>query len=286
MRQTASMTAKRFQSTLSSRRATCPTGQHRLPSSYFNPRSPHGERRHRHPHYFRMVLYFNPRSPHGERPMGDDDLLVVSQFQSTLSSRRATTVSSAAGSETGISIHALLTESDPSRYNVRTIQWIFQSTLSSRRATKPARLLLALFPFQSTLSSRRATRGWLNLPPDPEIFQSTLSSRRATEGAINAEIEQFISIHALLTESDNAAINTSDLNFKFQSTLSSRRATEFLGKEVSDRGISIHALLTESDRSRKVANSGLSNFNPRSPHGERQQIPPNWPYRFCLKCQF
>ena len=30
----------------------------------------------------------------------------------------------------------------------------------------------------------------------------------------------------------------------------------------------------------------LKNFNPRSPHGERQQIPPNWPYRFCLKCQF
>ena len=28
------------------------------------------------------------------------------------------------------------------------------------------------------------------------------------------------------------------------------------------------------------------NFNPRSPCGERQQIPPNWPYRFCLKCQF
>ena len=51
--------------------------------------------------------------------------------------------------------------------------------------------------------------------------------------------------------------------------------------------ISIHALLTESDWIMIVLTlMEVAHFNPRSPHGERQQIPPNWPYRFCLKCQF
>ena len=50
--------------------------------------------------------------------------------------------------------------------------------------------------------------------------------------------------------------------------------------------ISIHALLAESDLTAWVHFSYACYFNPRSPCGERQQIPPNWPYRFCLKCQF
>ena len=50
--------------------------------------------------------------------------------------------------------------------------------------------------------------------------------------------------------------------------------------------ISIHALLAESDDLALSVFDENGNFNPRSPCGERQQIPPNWPYRFCLKCQF
>ena len=47
--------------------------------------------------------------------MGDDDLLVVSQFQSTLSLRRATFIIKPAVSDSvAISIHALLAESDES----------------------------------------------------------------------------------------------------------------------------------------------------------------------------
>ena len=45
--------------------------------------------------------------------MGDDDLLVVSQFQSTLSLRRATAEHGKQRVQPGISIHALLAESDP-----------------------------------------------------------------------------------------------------------------------------------------------------------------------------
>ena len=73
-----------------------------------------------------------------------------------------------------------------------------------------------------------------------------------------------ISIHALLAESDHLWAFAECAIFRFQSTLSLRRATFAI---------------------RRVC-YGNRNFNPRSPCGERQQIPPNWPYRFCLKCQF
>ena len=96
-----------------------------------------------------------------------------------------------------------------------------------------------------------------------------------------------ISIHALLAESDRMIC-----------TLGTRQK------------ISIHALLAESDLgsnderrrtqldfnprspcgerpgSTRAGGRTSFHFNPRSPCGERQQIPPNWPYRFCLKCQF
>ncbi len=62
-------TLSRFQSTLSSRRATRfflirATGQ-----NYFNPRSPHGERPWLATATRCPSAYFNPRSPHGERPL-------------------------------------------------------------------------------------------------------------------------------------------------------------------------------------------------------------------------
>ena len=103
---------RRFQSTLSSRRATmnialrtslpsnfnprsphgerraiwCPTGTPRN----FNPRSPHGERPSDHSSPVEVFVNFNPRSPHGERPCTCPVLAVIDLFQSTLSSRRAT----------------------------------------------------------------------------------------------------------------------------------------------------------------------------------------------------
>ena len=55
----------------------------------------------------------------------------------------------------------------------------------------------------------------------------------------------------------------------FQSTLSSRRATVNLILRLQATDISIHALLTESDDFPRRLHPGRSNFNPRSPHGER-----------------
>ena len=100
-----------------------------------------------------------------------------------------------------ISIHALLAESD----------------------RLPTALRTPHQRFLSTLSLRRATRGWtLNI--NGPIFLSTLSLRRATCCGCCARCRYWISIHALLAESDYL-VNTYHRIF----------------------GISIHALLAESD---------------------------------------
>ena len=122
---------------------------------------------------------FNPRSPHGERLLSVRATPSRVIFQSTLSSRRAT------------STRLLISE-----------YCVFQSTLSSRRATTDVSIFPPLSRFQSTLSSRRATHVAFSflilknisihaLLTESDIggkvsgafsglFQSTLSSRRAT----------------------------------------------------------------------------------------------------------
>ena len=57
--------------------------------SYFNPRSPHGERRETYTRR-KSRLYFNPRSPHGERPPLQIRNAAAKIFQSTLPARGAT----------------------------------------------------------------------------------------------------------------------------------------------------------------------------------------------------
>ena len=78
--------------------------------------------------------------------------------------------------------------------------------------------------FLSTLSLRRATCDTLSALA-PEEFLSTLSLRRATRGGVACYLDNIISIHALLAESD-ASTPTTVLTLIC---------------------ISIHALLAESD---------------------------------------
>ncbi len=87
------------------------------------------------------------------------------------------------------------------------------------------------------------------------IFQSTLPSRGATNPFTLGFEPYSISIHAPLTGSD------ADNNLQAQITK-----------------ISIHAPLTGSDGRLLPRGRGLDNFNPRSPHGERQTpVPPCLP---------
>ena len=90
-----------FLSTLSLRRATCYSLRHSASRRHFYPRSPCGERQ------FRYVSHMGSFA-----------------FLSTLSLRRATSGARSWNSSSGISIHALLAESDqplPERFSLRRI---------------------------------------------------------------------------------------------------------------------------------------------------------------------
>ena len=124
---------------------------------YFNPRSPHGERRKETPNYvltlaisihaprtgsdriaagkWLLPLNFNPRSPHGERHAYDYHAMRRAIFQSTLPARGAT-------------CFVMLF---PSLFD------LFQSTLPARGATLPPPSSPARAIFQSTLPARGAT---------------------------------------------------------------------------------------------------------------------------------
>ena len=258
----------------------------------FNPRSPCGERQSPQTVREGVITYFNPRSPCGERlaaVMIDGEATL---FQSTLSLRRATippglhhfpnrnfNPRSPCGERPGP-----LTGPAPLRYfNPRSPcgerpswqlpfepSYPFQSTLSLRRATSGSGSnwsRVAYFNPRSPCGERHPThqergcgryfnpRSPCGERPGPMVrlnstitFQSTLSLRRAT----GSPFAPFKFLNA------------------FQSTLSLRRATVNLILRLQATDISIHALLAESDIHGRLVADPETNFNPRSPCGERQ----------------
>ena len=149
-----------FQSTLPARGATRRWKRQRKMNVYFNPRSPHGERRPLPRVVRRRGRNFNPRSPHGERRHSAAMIATLSpKFQSTLPARGATP------SAQVTSLHVV------SR---------FQSTLPARGATRlrPSSLSLSLnFNPRSPHGERRPDCGKVVTRP---TFQSTLPARGAT----------------------------------------------------------------------------------------------------------
>ena len=123
-----------FLSTLSLRRATCSSILSQQRIEYFYPRSPCGERLRNAEAVSKYMIFlstlslrratlralytilslknFYPRSPCGERPGTLDPKKYDRTFLSTLSLRRATLKQFVIGDVMGISIHALLAESD------------------------------------------------------------------------------------------------------------------------------------------------------------------------------
>ena len=190
-----------------------------------------------------------------------------------------------------ISIHALLAESDNSSYGALDGASISIHALLAESDWQAGAMQLPTAPFLSTLSLRRATHRkkrccpWRSdfYPRSPcgerrtgksttaifYLFLSTLSLRRATYNAAFYHCRYFISIHALLAESDGDEmesradfrisihallaesdprwVSASALPKAFLSTLSLRRATMLRLKSKPDIEISIHALLAESD---------------------------------------
>ena len=126
-------------------------------------------------------LYFYPRSPCGERPAGG----LPSPCQA------------------GISIHALLAESDGLSCP-NPVSYQFLSTLSLRRATQIKQTCRAEIRFLSTLSLRRATDASKDTIKTVTNFypRSPCGERPKLLPYQFASIP--ISIHALLAESDRS----------------------------------------------------------------------------------
>ena len=124
--------------------------------SYFNPRSPCGERR------YDIILVaqfdnFNPRSPCGERLRCLVTNARPTQFQSTLPLRGATRLARCQKVYFTISIHAPLAGSDSCASLFPVVYRLFQSTLPLRGATAAKTVMQARTGiFQSTLQIGRA----------------------------------------------------------------------------------------------------------------------------------
>ena len=175
---------------------------------------------------FNLLFHFYPRSPYGER----HHKKAQSMYHNT------------------ISIHALLTESDSLSGSSRATVLVFLSTLSLRRATtKPIDQHQAYLhfyprsPYGERLTSVVSSTGTTG-------FLSTLSLRRATNLRRNQRQRKHISIHALLTESDESAPNRPEEQKHFYPR--------------SPYGERLSALASKQNPTQ--------HFYPRSPYGERQ----------------
>ena len=123
-------------------------------------------------------------------------------------------------------------------------------------------------------------------------FQSTLSLRRATSARCRLALIGWISIHALLAESDSRAAGPGGCMVVFQSTLSLRRATASPRMASRSQGfqstlslrrativnMALDQVYTEFQSTLSLRRATrlfplpffiLPNFNPRSPCGER-----------------
>ena len=265
----------RFQSTLPLRGATVDIFAARLDQFNFNPRSPCGERppgtcwrRSNGPN-------FNPRSPCGERHSGSPGRIRSSQFQSTLPLRGATMISSRSVSQSH-------------DFNPR-------SPCGERQF-----LLVVVAIVQNLISIHAPLAG-----SDHAVQSSGVGGVISIHAPLAGSDTDFllylshirISIHAPLAGSDYDYINistpTGDFNprspcgerryvdgkpldvDKFQSTLPLRGATSFSAASASSRVRFQSTLpLRGATRLSSSATGKPSNFNPRSPCGERLKSSP------------
>ena len=170
----------------------------------------------------------------------------------------------------GISIHALLAESDIIDRAGKPPEENFypRSPCGERPSSAPSFRSRVNFYPRSPCGERPAYFGF---EFSSALFLSTLSLRRATSGRWILPRRSEISIHALLAESD-AHIRT-DFGehgyFYPRSPCGERRSLH--RRAFPNAGISIHALLAESDRVVLRVSLQLQDFYPRSPCGERQR---------------
>ena len=145
---------------------------------------------------------------------------------------------------------------------------IFQSTLPARGATRAAQ-----HQQKCNLISIHAPRTGsdehdLSVPCLRRQFQSTLPARGATNHNSRSSYACHISIHAPRTGSDPR--DATHLHQHHISIHAPRTGSDSPDESRErNRPISIHAPRTGSDGTRRSSCGSRSNFNPRSPHGER-----------------
>ena len=195
------------------------------------------------------VRYFYPRSPCGERRTRQARRATQEAFLSTLSLRRATLEYAHAIDADGISIHALLAESD-----LKSLMFLLSSTNFYPRSPCGERLAFRVFKSNCFSISIHAL-----LAESDEILQV-------------CPMMSVISIHALLAESDQPHFPCTELyqHFYPRSPCGERHQKCRVISIVSS--ISIHALLAESDRRSDAELNAQNNFYPRSPCGERRRF--------------
>ena len=192
---------RKFQSTLPARGATSAMGKCCRRSSYFNPRSPHGERR---PHTISSRAPYTFQSTLPAR--GATAICWTSLwgwiFQSTLPARGATILRLRQHLRHRISIHAPRTGSDVFVLSQLRRLRIFQSTLPARGATFSFRRVAQLdldfnprSPHGERLPPTCARNLWRNFNP------RSPHGERQDRAFLNRRIE--ISIHAPRTGSDD-----------------------------------------------------------------------------------
>ena len=262
-----------FQSTLPARGATLRISiPAQCASSYFNPRSPHGER----------LSARAQRTPTGaisiHAPRTGSDLTIsllfcaCTTFQSTLPARGATRLASGEGKQTGISIHAPRTGSDTDATPSLTAPWNFNPRSPHGERRTRAEVITASADFNPR--SPHGERQFLYVcVSERKRFQSTLPARGATTDAL--PIFSCSGNFNPRSPHGERLISPSVLKIDcvtFQSTLPARGATlrhMQLAFTSNFNPRSPHGERLSSDGAVISAN----NFNPRSPHGERPSKP-------------
>ena len=123
--------------------------------------------------------------------------------------------------------------------------------------------------FLSTLSLRRATRGeFLKRKVNYHFYPRSPCGERQ-RSILYTPQEEFISIHALLAESDWSLINNGPGVIYFYPRSPCGERPKFEGINFWQSIISIHALLAESDIFGNRLKRRTAYFYPRSPCGER-----------------
>ena len=202
--------------------------------------------------------------------MDNTRILALIQFLSTLSLRRATLPRR--------STLTAATDFYPrSPCGERLDRWLaglkgtlFLSTLSLRRATRLMFFWLCGRLFLSTLSLRRATtRERTSIKPIFNFYPRSPCGERLFL-CCDYIFRLFISIHALLAESDKMIVSqVRERAISIHALLAESDQPSTPGKPTI-KGISIHALLAESDPYSLSQSVKSLYFYPRSPCGERQ----------------